>query len=117
VDLDLDIPQSNSHLPPTDNPCEDTGMRKNDDMPTNNGNGERSGGRRSNLKLWLVGALGVYLVLFVLTNTDPVDVNFVLFQAKDIGLIWVMLLVAVIAFAIGWVTGRAGRRDKRSKKS
>jgi len=85
-------------------------------MPTNNGHGDGVGKKKLNLKLWLAGGLGVYLLLFVLANTDPVDVNFVLFQARDIGLIWVMVLVAAIAFAIGWVTGRAGRRGKRDKK-
>lgn len=88
-------------------------------MPTNNDHGDGVGKKKLNLKLWLAGGLGVYLLLFVLANTDPVDVNFVLFQARDIGLIWVMVLVAAIAFAIGWVTGRAGRagrRDKRDKR-
>ncbi|MCJ7832726.1 MAG: LapA family protein [Actinobacteria bacterium] len=85
-------------------------------MPTNNGHSDGAGKKKLNLKLWLAGGLGVYLLLFVLANTDPVDVNFVLFQARDIGLIWVMVLVAAITFAIGWVTGRAGRRDKRDKK-
>ena len=87
-------------------------MRQSDDMPKNNGHGD-SGGRKANIKLWLAGALGIYLLLFVLANTDPVDVSFVFFQAKEIGLIWVMLLVAVIAFAIGWVMGRSGRGKKK----
>jgi len=82
-------------------------------MPKNNGNGDAGGRKKANLKLWLVGALGVYLLLFVLANTDPVDVSFVVFQAKEVGLIWVMLLVAAIAFAIGWVIGRSGRTKKK----
>lgn len=90
-------------------------MLNSDDM---RGNGHTPGGKRKpNIKLWLAGVFGVYLLIFVLLNRDPVDVNFLFFKARDIGLIWVMLLVGAITCAIGWVGGRAGRgrRDKKKK--
>jgi uncharacterized integral membrane protein len=86
-------------------------MRNSDDM---RGNGHIPGEKgKPNFKLWLAGAFSVYLLTFVLLNRDPVEVNFLFFKASDIGLIWVMLLVAVIAGALGWVAGRTGRRDKK----
>lgn len=89
-------------------------MLNGDDM---RGNGHTPGPRgKPNIKLWLAGIFGIYLLIFVLANRDPVDVNFLFFQARGIGLIWVMLLVGAIACALGWVAGRVGRGRRDKKK-
>jgi uncharacterized integral membrane protein len=63
-------------------------------------------------QLALVGALvlvGSLLLIFVIENSDAVDVSFVFFSAR-ISLIWVILLSAVAGMVAGVFISRLVRR-------
>jgi uncharacterized integral membrane protein len=51
----------------------------------------------------------VIFILFIIQNSNPVEVNFVFFRA-NIRLIWVFLGCAVIGGIIAWLIGRPRRR-------
>jgi uncharacterized integral membrane protein len=58
----------------------------------------------------VVAALVVYVVLFIVLNTDRVDISFVFFTIHTMLLI-ALALVAVLSFAAGFVVhGRRARR-------
>jgi uncharacterized integral membrane protein len=62
-------------------------------------------------KLIVAGVLVVLLLLFVLQNTDEADVDFLFFSGSYP--LWVMaLVVAVLAFAAGWLVGRTRMKRK-----
>jgi uncharacterized integral membrane protein len=50
--------------------------------------------------LAIVALLVIYLVAFVVANTDRVEVSFVMFDARA-SLIWVMLVCTVIGVGLG----------------
>ena len=50
--------------------------------------------------LAVVALLVIYLVAFVVANTDRVEISFVMFDARA-SLIWVMLVCTVIGVGIG----------------
>jgi uncharacterized integral membrane protein len=56
-----------------------------------------------------VVVLIVIVVAFVLDNTDDVRIGYV-FGEADIPLIIVLLAVFVAGIAVGWLSGRRGRR-------
>jgi uncharacterized integral membrane protein len=56
-----------------------------------------------------VAVLLVLVVAFVLDNTDDVRIGYV-FGESDIPLIIVLLAVFVAGIAVGWLSGRRGRR-------
>jgi len=51
----------------------------------------------------------VLLLVFIVDNSDPVNVSFVFFDA-DISLIWVIVLSAVIGWIVGFLLARLIRR-------
>jgi uncharacterized integral membrane protein len=55
----------------------------------------------------LLGILTI-LVLFIVWNAHQVPVSFV-FVTRNVGLIWVMLVCAVLGGVVGFVVGRPGR--------
>jgi uncharacterized integral membrane protein len=68
-------------------------------------------GRKVNVKLILLGVLAAVLVLFALLNTHEVGVDFV-FNTWSASLIVVILISAVIGFAIGFlVRGHLANRS------
>ena len=68
-------------------------------------------GRKVNVKLILLGVLGLILVLFALLNTHEVGVDFIL-NTWSTSLIVVILISAVIGFAIGFlVRGHLANRS------
>jgi uncharacterized integral membrane protein len=68
-------------------------------------------GRKVNVKLILLGLLAAILVLFALLNTHEVGVDFV-FNTWSASLIVVILISAVIGFAIGFlVRGHLANRS------
>ncbi len=71
--------------------------------------------RRRTLKA--VGALVIFivLVLFIVANSQPVEVNFLFFKAHP-RLIWIMVTCAVLGGVLGYVLGRPGHEGKASKK-
>ena len=60
-------------------------------------------GRKVNVKLILLGALAAILVVFAVLNTHEVGVNFI-FNTWSASLIVVILISAVIGFALGFLT-------------
>lgn len=68
-------------------------------------------GRKVNVKLILLGVLALILVVFALLNTDEVGVDFI-FNTWSAPLILVILISAVIGFAIGYLV--KGHRAARS---
>jgi uncharacterized integral membrane protein len=71
--------------------------------------------RRRALKA--VGALVllIVLVLFIVANSQPVEVNFLFVKAHP-RLIWVMVTCAVLGGVLGYMLGRPGHEGKASKK-
>jgi len=68
-------------------------------------------GRTVNVKLILLGVLAAILVLFALLNTHEVGVDFI-FNTWSASLIVVILISAVIGFAIGFlVRGHLANRS------
>jgi uncharacterized integral membrane protein len=68
-------------------------------------------GRKVNVKLILLGLLAAILVLFAVLNTHEVGVDFV-FNTWSASLIVVILISAVIGFAIGFlVRGHLANRS------
>jgi uncharacterized integral membrane protein len=68
-------------------------------------------GRKVNVKLILLGVLAAILVLFALLNTHEVGVDFI-FNTWSASLIVVILISAVIGFAIGFlVRGHLANRS------
>ena len=62
-------------------------------------------------KLIVAGVIGVLLLVFVLQNTDEADVDFLFFSGSYP--LWMMaVVVAVLAFAAGWLVGRSRTRRK-----
>jgi uncharacterized integral membrane protein len=72
-------------------------------------------GRKVNVKLILLGVLALILLVFALLNTDEVGVDFIV-NTWSAPLILVILIAAVIGFAIGYlVKGHRAGRSERSR--
>ena len=68
-------------------------------------------GRKVNVKLIALGVLAAILVLFAVLNTHEVGVDFI-FNTWSASLIVVILIAAVIGFAIGFlVRGHLANRS------
>lgn len=67
------------------------------------------------LGLILVGLLALYGLLFILFNSDQVDVSFVFFDA-EISLVVALLITAGIGFAAGYSL-REIRERRRARRS
>jgi uncharacterized integral membrane protein len=103
-------------------------MRRDDDLPEAGDGGRESDraragpssgdadrARRERLVRVLIGVLlVVLLVVFVSTNLDRTEVQFVFFSA-NIALIWVMLACALIGGVVGYLIGKPGRQIGRRK--
>jgi uncharacterized integral membrane protein len=100
-------------------------MRRDDDMPDPGRASSDAGAdgplssddadraRRDRLVKVLIGVLLiVLLVVFVSTNLDRTQVQFVFFSA-NVALIWVMLGCALIGGIIGFLIGRPGKQIGR----
>jgi uncharacterized integral membrane protein len=71
--------------------------------------------RRRTAKAVLALLIFVFLVLFVVANSQPVEVNFLFFTAHP-RLIWVMVTCAVLGGVLGYLLGRPGS-EARPKKT
>ncbi len=61
----------------------------------------------------IVGLVLVALfLLFIASNSDPVNVSFV-FADAEVPLIWVFLACALIGALVTYLLGRAGRRNTK----
>jgi len=65
------------------------------------------------VRLVLLGLLAVYLLLFVVLNSDSVKIRFVFFTSR-ISLIVALVLAAVIGFAGGYLVNEMRGRRKRA---
>ena len=74
--------------------------------------------RTFRLALWsrliVFGAIGVFVVLFVVLNTNNVKVSFVL-GSTHLSLIWVILLSLAIGVGLGVLLPRLNRRRQRRR--
>ena len=61
------------------------------------------------VKTLVVLALAIVLIVFILTNSQAVDVNFVFVKRKP-PLIWVMFGCAVLGGILGYIIGRPGKQ-------
>ena len=100
-------------------------MRRDDDMPDPDAkakddagqlpSGDADRARRNRLVKVLIGVLlVVLLVVFVSTNLDRTEVQFVFFTAS-VPLIWVMLGCALLGGVVGFLIGKPGRQMGRKK--
>jgi uncharacterized integral membrane protein len=100
-------------------------MRRDDDMPDPDARPKDEAGRpapddadrarRDRLVKVLIGVLlVVLLVVFVSTNLDRTEVQFVFFTAS-VPLIWVMLGCALLGGVVGFLIGKPGRQIGRKK--
>jgi uncharacterized integral membrane protein len=71
--------------------------------------------RRRVAKAVGVVLLFVLLVLFIVANSQPVEVNYLFFKAHP-RLIWVMVTCAVLGGVLGYMLGRPGREGKAKKR-
>jgi uncharacterized integral membrane protein len=64
-----------------------------------------------------IGALLIFivLVLFIVANSQPVEVNFLFFTAHP-RLIWVMVTCSVLGGVLGYLLGRPGHEGKAKKR-
>jgi uncharacterized integral membrane protein len=62
----------------------------------------RDDGRKVNVKLILIGAFVALLVVFALLNTHEVGVDWI-FDTVDVPMILVIVISAVLGFAIGFI--------------
>jgi uncharacterized integral membrane protein len=69
--------------------------------------------RRTLVKVVVALALVVLFILFIVSNTDPVDVSFVFGDVENIPLIWVFLGCALVGALVAYLMGRGGRRATR----
>ena len=66
------------------------------------------------VRLILLGLLGLYLLLFIILNSDTVTVSFVFFKS-DISLIIGLVLAMVLGFIGGYIVNEL--RDRRKRKT
>jgi uncharacterized integral membrane protein len=57
-------------------------------------------------KLIVAGVIGVFLLLFVVQNSEKATVNF-LFVDANVSVWFVIVLSAVLGFVAGWFVGRS----------
>jgi uncharacterized integral membrane protein len=60
-------------------------------------------------------AIAVILIIFIVSNSQPVKVNFVFFTRRP-GLIWIMFTCAVLGGILGYLIGRPGRQVRLHRK-
>jgi uncharacterized integral membrane protein len=66
--------------------------------------------RRTLAKVVVALLLLVLFILFIVSNTDPVDVSFIFGDLDNVPLIWVFLGCALVGALIAYLMGRGGRR-------
>jgi uncharacterized integral membrane protein len=67
--------------------------------------------RRFYAKLILLGALVIYVVAFVIANSNKVKVDFLVHKSR-LSLIWLILLCLAIGFVGGLLTSQLARRRR-----
>jgi uncharacterized integral membrane protein len=65
-------------------------------------------------KAIVVVVIAILLLIFVLKNSQPVEVNFV-FDTAHPRLIWVMIACILLGGIVGYLLGRPGREGRPGK--
>ena len=75
--------------------------------------GEQRGGRRgAEWRPLAFGVLGVILIVFILLNSQEVEINFIVGTATA-PLIVALAIAGLLGFAVGWLAPRARRGHER----
>jgi uncharacterized integral membrane protein len=67
--------------------------------------------QRKLLRAGLVGILLIALMIFVLQNAQPVEVNLLFFSGRPL-LIWVIVACAVLGGVVGYLLGRPSKTTR-----
>lgn len=67
-----------------------------------------SKGRVHPWKRWAFAILGVILIVFILLNSQEVEINFIVGTATA-PLIFALAIAALLGFAVGWLAPRVRR--------
>jgi uncharacterized integral membrane protein len=89
-------------------------------MRRTDGPGEGAGGgeipRSGIAPKWIVaGIVAVLLVIFAFQNSERVDVDFWIFDAQ-VRVVTVVVVSALLGFAIGWLVGRPSRLQRKAMR-
>ncbi|MGH2579738.1 MAG: lipopolysaccharide assembly protein LapA domain-containing protein [Actinomycetota bacterium] len=89
-------------------------MRRQGDRSDGQDERPDEGGRRRAVSVAQVVAViaVILLIIFAIANSRRVDVNFLFFTARA-RVVTVIVLSAILGFAIGYYVGRPGRADRK----
>ena len=62
------------------------------------------------IRLFLLAAIAVLALVFVVQNDNEVEVSFV-FTKVDVALVWALVAALFLGFAAGWLTKSFRNRD------
>ena len=72
----------------------------------------RQGARQgTNWKGWALLVLIVLLLIFILQNSQEVEIKFLIFGSINTALIFALVISALLGALIGWLAPRVRRRD------
>lgn len=66
--------------------------------------------QRNPLRLLAIGLLAAYGIAFVVLNNDEIELNFIFFK-QSASLIVALILIAALAFAVGFLAHMAYKRN------
>jgi uncharacterized integral membrane protein len=73
------------------------------------GNASNTPDRKRMVALGIVALVAIWLVAFILSNSETVRVSFV-FGHVSLSLIWVMIICAMLGAGLAWAVPRFSRR-------
>jgi uncharacterized integral membrane protein len=72
----------------------------------------REAGRQgTNWKGWAMLVLVVLLLIFIIQNSQEVEIKFLFFGSFNTALIFALVIAALLGALIGWLAPRVRRRD------
>jgi uncharacterized integral membrane protein len=98
-------------------------MRRREEFdPGENGDGNGDGNgpepvpRSGIAPRWIVAGVGaLLLIIFALQNAERVDVDFLVFDAQ-VRVVVVIVVSALLGFAVGWLVGRPSRMQRKAMR-
>ena len=72
---------------------------------------EQAGRREMNWKGWATLVLVVLLLIFIIQNSQEVEIKFLFFGSFNTALIFALVIAALLGALIGWLAPRVRRRD------